>query len=100
MSGREVSLGLTEIQTGRLSMLGKSYIRIILIIVIRAHRIRFLNSKKINCPLSRSDTITAEKLEHQLLPPGSRWKITFLLRWENGPCFRVFGVWIHSPLGH
>ena len=58
------------------------------------------NSRKINCPLSPSDTITAEKLEHQLLPPGSRWKITFLLRWENGLCFQVFGVWIHSPLGH
>ena len=25
---------------------------------------------------------------------------TFLLRWESGPCFQVFGVWIHSPLGH
>ena len=53
-----------------------------------------------NCPLSPLDTTTAEKLEHQLLPPGSRWKMTFLLRWENGPCFQVFGVWIHSPLGH
>lgn len=58
------------------------------------------NSRKIICPLSPSDTITAEKLEHQLLPLGSRWKITFLLGWENGPCFQVFGVWIHSPLDH
>ena len=48
MSDREVSLGHTEIQTGRLSMLGKSYIRIILIIVIRAHSIRFLGSEKIS----------------------------------------------------
>lgn len=56
------------------------------------------NSRKIICPLSPSDTITAEKLEHQLLPLGSRWRDNLLLGWENGPCFQVFGVWIHSHL--
>ena len=30
--------------------------------------------KKTNCPVSPLDTTTAEKLEHQVLSPGSRWK--------------------------